>query len=92
MANLSRIKPEIWKETPRDVQQAIMKLRLEEAKTQTKKEKPEDKQKQDGVSNVALPRQYSRPKANLTQSSSSSLDIVDEFLQQALGRKRNWRR
>ena len=85
LANLSRIKPEIWKEIPRDVQQAIMKLRLEEAKTQTKEGKPEDKQRQDGVSNVALPRQYSKPKANLTQALSSSLDIVDEFLQQALG-------
>ena len=34
--NLSRIKPEIWKEIPKDVQQAIMKLRLEESKSQPK--------------------------------------------------------
>ena len=77
LANLSKIKPDIWKEIPEDVQQAIMKLSLEENKSQPKDRKPEDKQKQYDTSGVTIPRQYSRLKANMSQTSSPSLDIVD---------------
>ena len=41
LANLSRIKPEVWKEIPKDVQQAIMKVHLEESKSQTKEGRSE---------------------------------------------------
>ena len=76
LANLSRIKPEIWKEIPKDVKQAIMKLRLEENKSQSKDGKPEDKQKQNGTSGVALSRQYFRPKANMLQTSSPPIKVL----------------
>ena len=52
LANLSRIKPEIWKEIPKDVQQAIMKVRLEESKSQTKERRNEEKPSRKGTSSA----------------------------------------
>ena len=89
LANLSKIKPEIWKEIPKDVQQAIMKVRLEESKSQTKEGRSEEKPSREGTSSAPLLRQYSKPKENMVQMGSPTLDVVDEFLQQALGEDGN---
>ena len=79
MANLTRINMDVWKELPRDVQELIIKARREEnAKGRTFTPRPE---KDNKPKEETLPKQYSKPKVNLTTTS----DIVEEFLEQALG-------
>ena len=79
LANLYRIKPDIWKEIPKDVRQAIKKVRLEESKSQTKEGMSEEKPSRESTASAPLPRQYSKPKANMAQTESPALDVVDEF-------------
>ena len=80
LANLSRITTEIWKEISKDVQQTIMKVRLEENKYQSREERSEDKLIKGSTASAPLTRHYSKPKANMAQTKSPSLYVVDEFL------------
>ena len=65
---------------------------MEENKSQSKEGRAYENLNKEGASNTPLPRQYSKLKANMAQIGSMALDVVDEFLQQALGGKRIWRR
>ena len=72
-ANLARVSPEIWKELPREIQELIMKTRLEENKKKEESSSPANKPN--------LPKQYS--KANLTISEPNE-ELMEDFLNEAL--------
>ena len=83
LANLTRVEPEVWKSLPKDVQDVIIKARIEENKAKKEDNKPrESKLKSD----KELPRQYSKVKANLTTTSPNE-DLIEEYLQQALNQE-----
>ena len=66
-----------------------MKVSLEESKSHTKEGRSEERLNKEGASSAPLPRQYSMLKANIAKTGSTALDVVVEFLQQALGEEEN---
>ena len=76
IANLTRVSPEVWKELPRDVQEVIIKARMEENKSKGREERVKDSNPKPDSN---LPRQYSNPKANLTTTTPNE-GMVEEYL------------
>ncbi len=83
MAQLTRIEPNVWKQLPRDIQEYISKGRAAE-REKAKKEEP--KKSGSNKTGSELPRQYNR-QANLTQVEDEEDDILQEYLNEALGTK-----